>query len=213
MNKKLITAAVLATGALITNSAPVFGAVSCVTQYGVSAPYGQICVSTGEIQVNKEVFDPQNKKFVDNLGLTSHHFAAGEEVTFRLTIKNIGDNTLDNVQVTDTLPSFLEQVAGQEYSFNINKLVVNQSVQKEVKARVVPISKLPNDKTVVCDVNTAVAQSGDKRDQDTAQVCSEKKVAKELPKAGAEDTFVTLLSSGVFGYLGLKFAKIKKIVK
>lgn len=220
MNKILVST-VLAAGALMLSAATSFAAVSCVTQYGTIVPYapGEVCVRTGEIQINKEVFNPNPKvnKFVDNvvpadrdpqLGYT---FAPQEEVKFRLRIKNIGDNTLDKVQVTDTLPGMLEKIDGQIYAFEITDLKVDQVVEREITARFVPITKLTQNQT--CEVNKAEVQSGDKHDSDTAQGCVEKKKAAELPKAGAEGTFATLLGSGVFGYIGLKLSRIKKLIK
>lgn len=209
MNNKLTVAAVLAAATFVLSQKPALAAVSCVAQYG--GQYGQVCVTTGQIQINKEVFDPQNNKFVDNLGLTAHRLSPSQEVKFRLTIKNVGDNTLSNIQVIDTLPNFLEQISGEPYSFQIDTLKVGDSIQKELKAKVVNVDKLPQDKTVICDVNTAVAQSGNEVDRDTAQVCVEKKVAAELPKAGAESTIAIFLSSGLLGFIGNKLVRTKKL--
>lgn len=213
MNTKLFIATTLAVGAIALTAAPSFGAVSCVTQYGGQYGSGQVCVKTGELQINKEVFNPKLNKFVDNIPLTGNdhsNFAPGEEVTFRLTIKNSGDNTLNNVQVNDTLPGFLQKIDGQEYSFEIPTLAVGESVTKEIKARFVGVAQLARDKMVICDNNVATAQASDKFDRDTAQVCVEKKVAKELPKAGAEDTLATIFSSGLLGYIGSKLVRAKK---
>ncbi|MBI4028912.1 MAG: DUF11 domain-containing protein [Candidatus Blackburnbacteria bacterium] len=214
MNKKLTVAAISAATTLTLSANPALADVSCVAQYG--APYGQVCVSVGKLQVNKEVFNPNPKvnKFVDNITLdetTKYNFSPREDVKFRITIKNVGDNTLNNIQVTDTLPSFLEQIAGEPYSFQIDTLKVGDSLQKEVKARVVDVSRLPSDKTVVCEVNTVVAQSGNEVDRDTAQVCAERKAAKELPKAGAEYAIAILFSSGLLGFVGNKLVRTKKL--
>lgn len=192
---------------------PSLGAVSCVSQYGTITPYGtsEVCVKSGELQINKEVFNPNTKvnKFVDNVpqdGDQSYRFAPGEEVKFKLTIKNIGDNTLAKVQVEDRLPSFLEPVSGA-FSFEITDLKVDQSVEREIVARVVPIDKLSN--PVACDVNTAEVKSDDKHDNDTARICVEKKAAAQLPKAGATDTFAVLSISSLLGYLGLRAIRIR----
>jgi hypothetical protein len=75
-----------------------FAAVRCETQYGG----GETCVRTGELQINKEVWDSDNNQFVDNLNLSSHRFAPGDEVIFKLKIKNVGDATFDTVHVKDT---------------------------------------------------------------------------------------------------------------
>lgn len=210
--KKFVAALLLFVGTSFVGASRVWAAVSCVTQYGTAAGYGQVCVKTGEIQINKEVFDSQTKKFVDNLGPSAFKFAPGDEVTFRLKIKNIGDNTLGKVQVTDTLPSILESVAG-EFKFELTDLKVDQVVEKELKARFVSIDKLPQDKSVVCDFNKAEVVSGDKKDEDKAEVCVEKKAVRELPKAGSEDTVSTIVASLVAGLVGLGLVRVRSAWK
>lgn len=219
MYKKRI-ALFIAAGALLASANSAFGAVNCVTQPGVTiygGVYGggQICVRTGELQINKEVFNPNPKvkKFVDNITLenpdTRYTFAPGEEVKFRLRIKNTGDNVLNKVTVTDTLPNFLEPVEGN-FTFDITDLQAGQVAERELKARVVVISKLAKDKALFCDVNRAEAVSQDMKDVDTANVCAEKKAPGELPKAGATDMFAVLFSSGLLGYFGNKLVGLKK---
>lgn len=214
MNKKLVTiSSSIAVTALLTSVSPAYSAINCVNQYGTSVPYGnvEVCAKTGEIQVNKEVFDPKTQKFVDNLGISAYKFAQGEEVTFRLKIKNIGDNTLDKVQVTDTLPSILEPIDASTLSFELSNLKVDETVEKTIKVRVKPLSQLARDKSTICDVNTAEVKSGDKSDRDTAQICIEKKAPGQLPKAGATDTFVNLFGSLVFALTGFKLFRLRTV--
>mgnify|MGYP001570460936 CR=1 FL=1 len=223
MNKQLAISTALATATLLFSAAPSYAAVTCVNQagvviYGGTYGAGTLCTRTGELQINKEVFNPNSKvnKFVDNITLenpdTRFAFAPGEEVKFRLKIKNTGDNVLNKVTVADTLPSFLEQADGQ-FTFDITDLQPGQTVERELKARVVAVNKLANDKTMFCDVNRAEAVSGSMSDRDTSNVCAEKKAPGELPKAGATDTFAVLASSGLFGYFGLRFLRAGKTVK
>lgn len=199
------------------------GAVTCTNQagvvvYGTTYGGGQLCVTTAELQINKEVFNPNSKvnKFVDNITLensdTRYTFAPGEEVKFKLKIKNTGNAVMNKVTVTDTLPSFLEPVEGN-FTFDITDLQAGQTVERELKARVVAVNRLANDKSVFCDVNRAEAVSGSLKDMDTAHVCAEKKAPGELPKAGATDTFAVLVSSGVLGAFGFKFLKAGKAVQ
>ncbi|MAG59839.1 hypothetical protein CMO96_03575 [Candidatus Woesebacteria bacterium] len=164
-------------------------AVRCEAQYGG----GEVCVKTGELQIDKEVWDSQGRKFVDNLGITSHKFAPGDEITFRLKIKNVGDDNLDKVDVTDSLPSQLTLVSGST-SFEIKDLGVGKSEEREIKVKVSQ-DALPSDKSLICIVNTAEVRSGDNHDRDTSQVCLEKKVGKKvepkaLPEAGAENWLI-----------------------
>lgn len=167
-----------------------YAAVRCEAQYGG----GEVCVKTGQLQIDKEVFDPDQKKFVDNLGISSHKFTPSEEVTFKLKIKNVGDATFNKVQVTDILPAHLERVSG-ETSFEIKDLTAGKTEEKEIKAKVVKVDKFPEGKSLICEVNVAEVKSGDEKDKDTSQVCLQAKVLgaavpKVLPKAGAENWII-----------------------
>lgn len=202
--------------ALAVGNTPVFAAINCTTQYGAQYGAGQICVKTGEIKINKEVFNPTNKKFEDNLVLTSNvRFAPGDEVKFKITVTNVGDNTLGVVDVKDTLPAFLEPVSG-DFTFQVKDLEVGKSSEREITARVLPINRLPKETAVICDdrtTNAAEAVANGQTDKDTAQVCIEKKAVTELPKAGAEDTVFVVLGSLLAGFVGIKLSKVKSARK
>lgn len=193
--------------ALAFATTPAFAAVRCETQYGG----GQVCVTTGALQINKEVFDPRNNKFVDNLGINDHRFSPGEEVTFRLKIKNVGDATFGKVTVSDTLPSMLELSSGAK-DFELSDLTPGETEEREFKAKAVSSDKFPNDKNLVCVVNAAEVTRGDQRDKDTAQLCLEKKVEalapKALPPTGPEVGILALVSTALAG-AGLYLLKFK----
>lgn len=188
---------------------PVWAAVRCETYYG-----GEVCVKTGELQINKKVWNIEDGLFVDNMSLTDYKFAPGEEITFKLKIKNVGDETFDRVYVKDSLPDYLELISG-ELEFEINDLVVDETEEREFKAKVVSTDKLPKDKTVICVVNTAEAWSGDERDKDTAQVCLEKKVlgVKALPSTGPKNWLIALFSPLIAGLIGIYLIKSNKTYK
>ena len=200
---------------LITITAqPIFASVRCETQYGG----GQVCVKTGELQINKKVWDSQNQTFVDNLGITSHKFTGGEEVIFQIEIKNVGDETFDKVDVQDTLPNYLELSSGKLF-FTIENLEPGESETREIRAKVVSADKLPNDKTLICDVNTAEGWTDDKKDKDTTQICIEKRIlgVTQLPPTGPKDWLIIsllLLTSGLLGiYLLISRKKLQREVK
>jgi len=194
---------------------PVFAEVRCETQYGG----GQVCVKTGELQVNKKVWDPQNKVFVDNLGITSYKFTADEQVFFQIEIKNIGDNTFSKVNVKDTLPNYLELPSGQ-LDFEIENLEPGESEKREIKAKVVSLERLPSDKTLICEVNTVEAWADEEKDKDTTQVCIEKRVlgVTKLPPTGPNGWQIFLLLSlisipGAIYFLKSSQKRIQKEVK
>lgn len=111
----LFTSVIFLVSSLFPNN--IFASVRCETQYGG----GEICTTTGEVQINKAVFDPANSKYVDNLFVESYRFSAGEEILFRLGVKNVGNNTLNTVHVWDNLPSHLEVASGSTdfYLYNL----------------------------------------------------------------------------------------------
>lgn len=200
-NTYLLLSFFLATLALIAGlgfGRPVLASVTCTTQYGG----GQTCVSTGQLLINKKVWDPDGKVFVDNLGLSNHIFQQGEEVIFSIDIKNVGDATLDTVNFTDTLPSFLQWTGGDPLTLTINSLTPGQTVTKQIKARVLATSG------IVCPVNTAsISSPQGGSDTDTAQLCVGKNVlgVTTVPKTGPE--MGVLMALPAFGAIGFYLRK------
>lgn len=188
-------------------------AVRCETQYGGR----EVCVRTGQLQIDKEIFNPQDKKFVDNLGINDHKFAPGDQITFKLKIKNVGDATFDKVSVTDSLPSLLELASGS-LSFELSNLTPGKTEEREIKAKVTASGNFPADKAIVCVVNTAEISSGNEKDRDTTQVCLERKVVgpapiagpEKLPPTGPEDWLPLLVLGTLTGISGLYLIKFSK---
>lgn len=200
---KLLILAIVFFGGLF--SAPkAFASVRCETQYGG----GEICVKTGQLQIDKEVWNPETGKFVDNLGLSNYRFAPGEEIIFRLKIKNVGDETFGKIEVRDWLPKLLDLVNGN-IAFDVTNLHPGDVREYKIKTKVTSADKFPSGKTLVCEVNAAEVWSGDERDKDTAQVCLTKKVlgVTILPKTGPEYLLIFLLLSSFAGIVGLSLIK------
>ena len=193
---------------------PIFATVRCETQYGG----GQVCVKTGELQINKKVWDSQNQIFVDNLGITSHKFTSGEEIVFQIEIKNVGDETFDKVDVQDTLPNYLELSSGELF-FTIENLEPGESETREIRVKVVSVDKLPNDKTLICDINTAEGWTDSEKDKDTTQICIEKRILgiTRLPPTGPKGwliiSLLSLTSSSLGIYLLISRKKLQREVK
>lgn len=185
---------------LVRDTTPVLASVRCETQYGG----GQTCVRVGELLVNKKVYNPDSKTFVDNLGLSDHRFQLGDEVVFKIDIKNVGDATLDTVNFTDTLPSFLAWSGGDQLNLTISNLAAGQVVTKEIRAKVLVT------KGVVCGLNTVVissAQNGS--DRDMAKLCVGQP-PKVIPQAGPEMGILALLSG--LGGIGYFLRKVKSVL-
>lgn len=169
------------------------GAVRCETFYG-----GQRCVPVGQLQINKKVFDPSSKTFLDNLLPSGHRFVSGEEVTFTIDIKNVSEVTVSNITFTDTLPLFLTWSGGDPLTSTIGSLAPGQTISKTIRAKVTAA-------TGACAVNKAAAVSADSTDSDTAQVCAA--LPPEVPAAGPEVAVLTLLPGlGAVGWFLRKIA-------
>lgn len=181
-------------------------AVRCETQYGGN----QVCVATGQLQINKKIWDPGRKEWVDNLYIGDYKFKTSEVVKFKLIVKNVGDNDLRNVKVTDTLPDFLFFTGVTPFEFKFDILGPGVTEEREVEARVVAESQLKVNQD--CDVNTAEATSDEgEKDKDTAKLCVTKQVlgVSTLPKTGPSKTLVLLALSAGFFLAGIVL-KIKK---
>ncbi len=192
---------------LLAVASPVSAAVRCETQYGGN----QVCVTTGQLQIDKKIWNSDNSSWVDNLYITDHKFVTGDTVRFRLTVKNVGDNTLHNVKVVDTLPNFLFFTGTTASEFTIDSLNPGENKDFEVESRVVSESQLGVNEA--CDVNAAEANSNEgEHDKDTAKVCVTKKVlgVTTLPKTGPSNTFLILSLSLFAGLSGLYLTLLRK---
>lgn len=207
---KVVISALVVVSSCFLFAESTLAAVRCETQYGG----GQTCVTTGQIQVNKKVWDPGSKQFVDNLVATGvHHFVSGDKVTFTVRIQNVGDTKIDNVMFSDTLPSFLTYSSGK-LSENLGSLTPGQYVDRTIEARVVNSNQLPLAPSVVCDsrtTNFAQAYNSESSDRDTSAVCVDNRVKgvvtpiKVIPSTGPEH-FV-LLGLGIAGAMGVYLRK------
>jgi uncharacterized repeat protein (TIGR01451 family) len=186
-------------------------AVRCESQYGG----GEICIRTGELQINKKVLNPEDNNWVDNLGAKDYHFAPGEIVKFKLEIKNVGDEKLKNINVRDLLPTYLNHYSGN-LDFQIEYLLAGESVEKELEAKIALSENFPNNNSLICVINSAEAWSENEKDKDTSQICIEKKVLgiTTFPDTGDSLGFFYLAFFIVFGISGLIIlnkAKEKKL--
>lgn len=173
-------------------------------QYGQYGPSPSL-----SIVVDKLVNKPARSEFVDNLSPSDPRFLSGQDVFFRLRVKNPTDQTLTNVTVKDFLPDFVEAVEGpgsfdsstRTVTINAGDFGLQEEKVYDLKVRVVAQDKLPSDKSVVCVVNRAQASNNQVSDEDTAQFCVEKQVvgAVQVPSAGPE-IGLALLALNALGF-------------
>jgi uncharacterized repeat protein (TIGR01451 family) len=207
-------------GTFITLAFPlstVFASSGCVPIYGG----GYNCPKVGQVLIDKKVLNPSTGIFVDNLGPSDPKYKPQQVVTFRLIVKNSGDQNLETVTVKDTLPQFVDFMSGPgEFdkktgvlTFTVNNLAGGESQTMEIKARTVHPAVLPESKNIVCPVNTVDAVAGDQKDHDESQFCIEKKqIVPAVPKAGPESVVLTLVGLGSSLIAGLKLRKKSRLI-
>jgi uncharacterized repeat protein (TIGR01451 family) len=206
--KKQIFAFLLVLTTFLAMAGSSLAAVRCETQYGGN----EICVTTGELQIDKKILDPRSSDtYKDNLYLTDYQFKTSDYATFKLTVKNVGNDTLNNVKITDNLPSFLFFTGETSHEFTIEHLNPGESEDFIVKSRVVADSQIEADR--ICGVNTAeVWADGDQHDKDTSELCATKKVLgiSILPETGFNSSSILLIASAITGLVGLVLIKLGK---
>lgn len=175
----------------------------------VYAQYGQYGGPTPNLNIviDKMVGKPNtNVDYVDNLSPSDPRFAAGQDVFFKLRVKNTSNIILKNVIVTDFLPSYIDPVEGpgtynasnRTISFNAGDFRPDEEKVYVLKMRVQAQGSLPSDKGLFCVVNKSRAETNqfDSSNlinptvtpnpnniaaEDTAQLCIEKQVTQITP--------------------------------
>lgn len=211
----VLTTVTLAMLAFVAAAAAQYG---CVQVYG-----GGIVCPEGKVFIDKKVRNPETGSLVDNLNPNDPRFSPGQEVVFRLTVKNTGTVKLDKLEVKDTLPDFLEFVSGpgsfdvsaKTLSFVVENLEVDQSREFEVVARVTGAGNLPSDQGLFCVVNSVEARVDDRLDRDTSQLCLQKPVlgVTTLPAAGPESAVLFGLFTAISGLLGITLLRRAKALQ
>lgn len=189
-----------------------YGQSGCVPVYGG----GVQCPRVGQVLINKTVRNPSTGVFVDNLGPSDPKFHPENSIAFHLTVQNTGDQTLDKITVTDTLPDFIDFTSGpgnfdsnvKTLTFDVLNLAGGSSQTYEVVGRVVPEAVLPQDKNLVCVVNNVKAVSSSQADTDSSQVCIEKTVVvPAVPTAGPKEWIISIAGLTVALTLGIYLRK------
>lgn len=177
------------------------------------------CTTPNDLTINKQVYDPIKKVYVENLGPTDANFTAGTEVQYKLKVTNGSGETM-NVTVEDTLPQYMSWIGGDgtynkgsnKVTMKIDNMIAGTSTELVVLAKVADAKDLPA-KSEFCVTNTAKATSPARPngDDDTAQACIATNVlgVTRLPTAGFTD-MAMLVPFAITGIAGLALIKRKK---
>lgn len=194
------------------NADGAYGQSGCVPVYGG----GVQCPRVGQVLIDKTVRNPATGIFVDNLLPADPRYRPGNLVTFRLAVKNTGDEKLDKVTVTDIFPQYVDFTSGpgnfdsntKTLKFDVLDLVGGSTREFEVVGKIVHAAVLPADKSVVCPVNTVEAVTSTQTDRDTSQLCIEKEmVVPSVPSAGPKEWTLSFAGLGTALAIGLSLRK------
>lgn len=227
---KVLKAQLLSFAAVATIATTAFSAGANETGYGqgVYGPKksacpivyggGQVCPPSMSYTLNKLVQAPlKGGEFVENLSINDPRFAIGQEVTYRIVVKNTGSEALNNIQITDTLPAEVAFVASsgkhnsanRTVTFTINKLDAGKEAEFFITGRV---ENVKTDQNVLCVANTVKSVDANRNAaDDQATICidvpagvkkvQEKPQMKEIPATGPElFSLVALAPSGALGF-------------
>jgi uncharacterized repeat protein (TIGR01451 family) len=191
------------------------------------AQYGQYGDETPSysLLIDKMVAKPGSQKgettqYFDNLSPSDPRFVPGQDVWFKIKVKNTANVALQAVEVKDYVPEYILPIEGpgkwdpqtRTITFNAGDFAVDEEKTYYLKMRVYSQDQLPSDKGLFCLVNRAVASNNNVSDDDTAQFCIEKQVlgVTQVPTAGPEMGLVILAGNLILAGVGIKLKKISK---
>lgn len=193
--KKLTLSIVVALGALMLNGNKVY-ADHCEIVYGG----GEICDTRKTFDVQKKVRIKGETDYSDKV----INVGAGDTIQFRIRIKNTGNVEVDNMKMKDILPDELYKLAtGDGLIEEWDNFEPGETkefiIEAKINADEFDIKNLDK-----CVVNRVDVTRGDKFvDSDTATVCYNTVVLRELPKTGADSTIAFALVGFVLVGFGI----------
>jgi uncharacterized repeat protein (TIGR01451 family) len=138
-------------------------------------------VPSAEIMVDKLVKEPSKGIFVDNLGPTDYKYGPEQEINFKVIVKNTGNRELNDIQLRDVFPFYLDfvngpnnhvwQAASHEMTVPLGVLKPGESIEFITTGKVKPKADLPADKSLVCLTNWVEVKSENVIDADSAGLC------------------------------------------
>lgn len=194
----------------------------CTSQYGG----GETCVNVSDnpdIKVNKTIYNPKSGEYENdissNKGSNPYIFGSSETIKFRITVKNVGDIEIKDINAYDSLPTFLvyesgdgdDRKDGKEVKFEIGDLKPGQEKSFTFKAKIENDGISPkSDKICLSNIATAKGKRADdlKKSEDSADYAnfcitlgkvlgkSKAKITR-LPTTGSENVFALGLSVGL----------------
>lgn len=165
-------------------------AEDCESNYGG----GETCVRNKSFEIRKYVrVEDEDTKWDDKVT----DVAEDDVIEFKVTIKNVGEVTVDDMKMEDKLPDELERIGGDGLTEYFNNFKPGDKEEFIIRAKVKK-DEFDRDNFEKCVVNKAQARyKGKFEGSDTATVCYGNAEVKELPKTGASVIDLTALGFGL----------------
>lgn len=169
------------------------GNSQCQVVYGG----GEVCEDKIQFTIDKKVLTPtKGGSYVDNLTINDYRFQIGNTATFKIIVKNTGDNKIDTLTVVDNLPNHLTFVSGPGTYNNSNRTItytINNLEKGQVNEQVFTVTvanSIPQNQGIVCLTNQATATDNNGiTARDTAGLCVQQDVTSPLQPTPAPQVF------------------------
>ncbi len=150
-----------------------------------------------EVELDKQVWNPDRGEWEDDVDKEEHLFSPNDLVTYRLRYRNAGNVDLENVEIIDQLPSYIDYINGPG-SYNSETGVFTYTVGELEKdsgwhSITLDVRVSADLESEVCVENLSwIYVDDEEMDSDEAIICAvpEEKVlgVEELPVSGATAT-------------------------
>lgn len=221
-NKNLFIAILLPTTIYLLLTTNVLADFGQYGQYGQPVPAQTILIDkmVGKPTFTKTKGGVMNVEYVDNLTPSDVRFKPGQEIMFKLKVKNTSTITIDNVTVKDFIPAYMEPIEGPG-TFDANTRVItfpagsfnpNEEKTFYIKMQLYTQEKMPANKGLFCLVNKSQVYNNYASDDDSAQFCIEKQVVgvKKAPESGPEAGILLLGANTLLAGIGYGINKMTK---
>lgn len=180
----------------------------CEPQYGG----GETCYEVETLILDKKIKDPRTGNYEDHVNdptSSGYKFALNEDISFYIRLKNNGDTTINEIEITDNMPGYLFK---EDFSFKIYNLKPGET---QIRYFTTFVDSVPTDKDFECNIiNEAKADWNEGTLKDEAKFCVTRKTKVQgittLPKTGWLGMIATLAITLTAGFAGLLLLKLNR---
>ena len=205
--------------------------VVATSQTTFAQTYGGNTPPTTCLTIDQTVSNPaimQTIEYVDNISPSDVKYQPNGIIIARIRVKNVSSIVVPAVTITNTIPSYVNYFAGpgtlsadgRILAISLGDMQPGEERYAYVTYKVVGADALPSDRSIVCVLNkVAVQGSTCNRDEDSAQLCIEKRgsggtttispdyiqqlnAVKTAPKAGPELGLALISFNGIAATVG-----------